>query len=251
MKYIGHNYVSVVGNFICTKKDRFEILKQQVPIMGKIFSDYNFYINYNSDINLKEVKELFEDNIKNLYFTNDLSKDWGKITLELIEKCKTSHIFYLLEDYVYNYNFNSDYIIKDLNDVGLTKVNIDDRKIFWENMIKESFVDGNISHVFLAKIKKYLPQSQFISEKNDYIEKDYTYTYLAKNSPTGVYSSSAIHEVNLFSSILKKYIKVHQLPSPGHFEQNSEIMRSLDNLHCAIPKEQIVIQAHLNGEIDR
>ena len=139
----------------------------------------------------------------------------------------------------------------DKNKYKYENIKVDDRKRFWENMIKESFVDGNISHLFLAKIKKYLPQSQFVSEKNNYLEKDYTYTYLAKNSPTGVYSSSAIHEVNLFSSILKKYIKTHQLPSPGHFERNSEIMRSLDNLPCAIPKEQIVIQAHLNGEIDR
>ena len=251
MKYIGHNYVSVVGNFICTKKDRFEILKQQVPIMGKIFSDYNFYINYNSDINLKEVKKLFEDNIKNLYFTNDLTKDWGKTTLELVKKCKTSYVFYLLEDYVYNYNFNSDYIIKDLNDVGLTKVNVDDRKRFWENMIKESFVDGNISHLFLAKIKKYLPQSQFVSEKNNYLEKDYTYTYLAKNSPTGVYSSSAIHDKDILLSLLKQYAESYTLPTPGQFEQRSEIMRKFDDLICAIPKEQIVIQTHLEGDTDR
>ena len=251
MEYVGHNYVSIIGNFICTKKDRLEVLKKQVPVMGELFKDYNFYINYNTDINVKEVKKLFKDNIKNLYFTNDLTKDWGKTTLDLVKKCKTSHVFYLLEDYVYNYNFNSDSIIIDLNDKNVTEVNINDRKIFWENMIKESFVDGDISHMFLAKIKKYLPSSGFISDKNEYNEKKYTYTYLAKNSPTGVYSSSAIHDVNLFSSLLENYSSTHKLPTPGQFEENSEIMRSLNKLPCAIPKEQIVIQTHLNGEIDR
>jgi len=251
MTSIGHKYVSIIGNFVCTKKNRFEVLKQQVPIMGKIFSDYNFYINYNTDINAEEVKKLFENNIKNLYFTNDLTKDWGRTTLELVEKCDTPYVFYILEDYVYNYKFDSDSIIIDLDDTSVTEVDINDRRIFWENMIKESFVDGNISHMFLAKIKKYLPPSIFITDNNNYIEKEYTYTYLAKNSPTGVYSSSAIHDIKLFSSILKKYIQTHKLPTPGQFEQESEIMRSLDDLPCAIPKEQIVIQTHLNGEIDR
>ena len=52
-------------------------------------------------------------------------------------------------------------------------------------------------------------------------------------------------------TILENYIKSYSLPSPGEFEQRSEIMRSFSDLLCAIPKEQIVIQTHLEGEIDR
>ena len=65
MKYIGKNHVSVIGNFICTKENRLKVLRQQVPVMAEIFEDYDFYINYNTDINLDEVRKLFEDNIKN------------------------------------------------------------------------------------------------------------------------------------------------------------------------------------------
>ena len=250
MKYIGKNHVSVIGNFICTKENRLKVLRQQVPVMAEIFEDYDFYINYNTDINLDEVRKLFEDNIKNLHFTNDLRKDWGNTTLDLLKKVKTSHVFYMLEDYVYNYNFESDYIITDLNENIVTEVDIQDRKKFWENMIKESVVNDNVKHMFLAKIKKYLPPSNFVANCG-YVEKDYTYNYLAKNSPTGVYSSSAIHDVNIFMTVLENYIKSHSLPSPGEFEQRNEIMRSFGELLCAIPKEQIVIQTHLEGEIDR
>ena len=59
---------------------------------------FSYLPNYYNITNFLEVKKLFEDNIKNLYFTNDLTKDWGKTTLELVKKCKTSYVFYLLED---------------------------------------------------------------------------------------------------------------------------------------------------------
>ena len=50
----------------------------------------------------------------------------------------------------------------------------------------------------------------------------------------------------------RKY-SVFDIGKEDYFDskKNSEIMRSLDELPCAIPKEQIVIQTHLNGEIDR
>ena len=250
MKNIGHKYVSIIGNFICTKENRLKVLKEQVPVMSKLFSDYNFYINYNTTINLGEVKSLFENNVKNLYFTNDLSDDWGSITASLVEKSETPYVFYMLEDYVYNYKFDSDYIITDLNDELVTKVDIKGRKEFWEKMIIEAFVDGDVKHMFLAKIKKYLPPSQFVLNSN-YIERDYIYTYLAKDSPTGVYSRSAIHDKDILLSLLKQYAESYTLPTPGQFEQRSEIMRKFDDLICAIPKEQIVIQTHLEGDTDR
>ena len=52
--------------------------------MSYIFKDYDFYINYNSDVNVKEVHECFKKHIPNLYFQNDCSPDWGKITLDLV-----------------------------------------------------------------------------------------------------------------------------------------------------------------------
>ena len=53
MKNIGHKYVSIIGNFICTKENRLKVLKEQGPVMSKLFSDYNFYINFIGDIGIK------------------------------------------------------------------------------------------------------------------------------------------------------------------------------------------------------
>ena len=44
--------VSIVQNFICTKSERLEILKNNITKLGKVFKDFEFFVNYGSLINL-------------------------------------------------------------------------------------------------------------------------------------------------------------------------------------------------------
>ena len=39
--------------------------------------------------------------------------------------------------------------------------------------------------------------------------------------------------------------------TPGIFEQKSEFIRNMGDMICAIPKDDITIQAHIDGAIDR
>ena len=60
--------ITVVQNFICTKRKRLELLKSELPNMSKVFKDYEFFVNYGSIENVFEVGQVYEDNIKKLSF---------------------------------------------------------------------------------------------------------------------------------------------------------------------------------------
>ena len=253
-----NNSVSVVGNFICTNENRLDVLRTQIKSLSHIFNGCDFVINYNTDINQSEVKALFQHNIKkeNLFFNCDLTKDWAKTTKDLVQRCKTKYIFYLLEDYVYDYSLDADSAsrfgshILSFDDDRLTKISLDVRKKFWVDMIEEC-IDKDVKHVFLAKIKKYLPPSQFVNESNGYVEGNTVYLYSAKNSPTGVFSSSAVHDKDIILEVLDNHMKQFVSKTPGEFEQKSEFIRNMGDMVCAIPKDDITIQAHIDGAIDR
>ena len=64
--------ISIVQNFICTQPKRLNLLAEEVPNMGNIFKDSEFHINYNTDINLKKVYQIYNNNISKLNFYNNL-----------------------------------------------------------------------------------------------------------------------------------------------------------------------------------
>ena len=237
---------SIICNFICTKEPRLQVLKDQLKVMAHIFKDYKFYINYNTDVNVEEVKKCFTESIPNLYFQNDCTPDWGKITLDLVNMSDTKYVIYILEDYMYDKEFDDAGVIIDPNDPRLSTVDLDVRKQDWKDVINECY-DNNIEHVFLAKIKKYLPGNGHINESHKYEEGNFIYKWHSSNAPTGVFSSSAIHDRSILKQVLEQYNI--QLPSPGQFEQHHEVLRQLD-LNCAIPKKQICIQAHIERAVD-
>jgi len=67
--------ISIVQNFICTKKDRLNLLQEIIPKLSNIFKEYPFYVNYNTKINFELVYSLYKTHIKKLNFFNTLNKD--------------------------------------------------------------------------------------------------------------------------------------------------------------------------------
>ena len=70
-----------------------------------MFRDYPFYINYNTTENYEEVKSLYENNVKNLTFNNDLTRDWSKVTLDLVNLVETEYLIVLCEDFEYRIDY--------------------------------------------------------------------------------------------------------------------------------------------------
>ena len=85
--------ISVVQNFICTMPKRLSVLEREMPKMGEVFKDYDFYVNYNTDKNFNEVLKIYNNNVKKLSFYNNLEQNWGLVTLSMLKKIKTVQNF--------------------------------------------------------------------------------------------------------------------------------------------------------------
>ena len=114
--------ISIVQNFICTKKSRLDVIKRNTKKLGNVFPNTSFYINYNSDNeNYKVIKESYKKNIENISFYNDLTKDWALVTLALVKEVKTPYVMYICEDM--EVNCSNDYMESTMNE--FTAENLD------------------------------------------------------------------------------------------------------------------------------
>ena len=102
-----------------------------IPNMGKIFKDYEFFINYNTKHYFDEVYEIYRKGIDNLNFYNNLEYNWGLVTLSLIEEVKTPYTMILCEDYEYRIDYDN-----------------------WKEIINE-FVEKDGSYMPIGRLWKY------------------------------------------------------------------------------------------------
>ena len=141
--------ISIVQNFICTKEKRLKVIQHNTPKISEVFKDNPFYINYNSTINSDEVYSLYKNNIKNLNFYNNLEKNWGSITLALVNEVKTPYIITHCEDLEYHITSNE-----------------------WSQMMEE-IIKKDISYLPIGRSWKYTRDEY----KSNYIEGDNLFLY--------------------------------------------------------------------------
>jgi hypothetical protein len=191
--------ISVVQNFICNNDERLKVLLDNLPKLGKIFKDYTFYVNFNDTTNFEVVLEAYKKYIPDLYFYNELEKDWALVTLSLGEQVKTPYVIYLCED----------------QQVNMTKVD-------WDNIISEALLEQSVEYLLLTKIGKYT-QSKFVQKQNtdihlmpnigsknirtrDMMPLKHGYLYRGGRSPHKRISTDAIYKTSFFVDRLKEFI---------------------------------------------
>ena len=177
--------VSIVQNFICTKSERLEILKNNITKLGKVFKDFEFFVNYGSLINLDEVYKLYKDNVPNLNFYNNLEEDWAAVTLSMATQISTPYTMFLCEDMVVNTNDNK--IHKCINE----------------------YIDNNYDYLLFTKLHKYL-QQEYINGYTPYnsnISPGYKklkdgYFYLGQHAPHKRLSTDAVYKTDWYKERL-------------------------------------------------
>ena len=216
------NELTIIQNFICTHPARLEMLLGQLPIMARIFGDVKFIVNYNTEINLPIIKDVYKKNIKNLDFNNDLQQDWGLTTLRLLDKCTTPRVLYLCEDFVY------------LEDIEK-----------WNNTLSE-VIKYDVDFLMLSKVKKYLDDVYTKS----YEQGEHIYFYNSKNSPHATLSIDAVYKKDFLIERIKEYTNLHsyKIPNPYEVYYNYRYSIRTFDLSCAVPKEVIIEQIHPNDE---
>ena len=135
--------ISVVQNFICTKDERLQVLRDYLPMIGEVFGDCEFYVNYNTTINLDEIYSLYKKYIPKLNFYNDLSEEWAPVTLALAKQVTTPYTIFLCED---------------------TQIHTTKQEVY--NRINE-FIELDCDYLLLTKLAKYL-QPEYIKGYTPY-----------------------------------------------------------------------------------
>ena len=191
--------ISVVQNFICNNDERLKVLLDNLPKLGEIFKDYTFYVNFNDTTNFEIVLDAYKKYIPDLYFYNELKKDWALVTLSLCEQVETPYVIYICED----------------QQVNMTKVD-------WDNIIKEALLEQKVEYLLLTKIGKYT-QSKFVQKHStdiplmpnignkhlwnrDMMPLTYGYLYRGGKSPHKRLSTDALYKTSFLVDRLKEFV---------------------------------------------
>ena len=181
--------ISIVQNFICTKPERLEVLEAQLPAIGEVFGDCEFFVNYNSESNFDKVYQLYKKYIPKLNFYNDLTPAWAPTTLALANQIETPYLIYLYED---------------------TQVHVNKTKI-WECI--DEFVSEGCDYLLLTKLEKYLRPEY----KNGgvmwngatappYNKLKHGYWYFGKYAPHKRVSTDAVYRTKWYTERLEEFI---------------------------------------------
>ena len=196
--------ISVVQNFICNIPERLELVKNNTPVVGEVWGDYEFFVNFNDEDNFEEVYSIYEEHIPKLNFYNNLEKDWARVTLALVEEVETSHVVFLNED----------------QEFFMTKED-------WSNIINEAIIENDVDYILMNKIDKYNkkayvngelenpddPSSMIIKMLWDkypspgYKEGKHVYFYDGKYAPHKRISVEAVYRTEWFVDRLKEFIQ--------------------------------------------
>ena len=225
--------ISIVQNFVCNHEERLEVIRRNTKKLGNVFSDYEFYVNFNSDKNLEEVRDLYLSDIPKINFYNNLEKDWALVTLAMVNEIKTPYTIYLCEDI----------------EVKSPKEDID-------NFLKE-MIDNNGDLGFFGKIDKYI-QQQFVDgftpfniiSSPGYKKMEHSYFYLGKHAPHKRVPVDSMFKTEWLKGALEEFLMygescTHDIPFRGRHLPNfyegyydfNNGMRRFANWKCFLPQK--------------
>jgi len=215
--------ISIVQNFICTQEERLLVIQREVPKMSMVFKDYDFFINYGTLDNYFQVSDVYNDNVQKLNFFNNMTENWGKVTLELVERVKTPYTLVLCEDFEYRITNND-----------------------W-NEIMDEVIEKDISYMPIGRLWKYTKEEYH----SEYEDGNRLWYYSATKSPGSSLSVDALYKTDL---LIEKLTELQNflprrfpLNLPHHYEdifheENNMGVRVLgDDVLCAIPKDVILM----------
>jgi hypothetical protein len=228
--------ISILQNFVCTKEERLEVLRKQLPLIGEVFGDCEFFVNYNSEINFNEVYELYSKYIPKLNFYNDLTPEWAPVTLALVNEIKTPYLVYLCED---------------------TQIHVSKQEVW--NRINE-FLKEDCDYLLLTKVEKYL-RPEYLNGgvmwngkiAPPYNKLQYGYWYLGKFAPHKRISTDAAYRTDWYKERVEEFILKgencqHDIPIrdkrkpnfyEGYYDFNNGTSR-FETMKYYIPNEVII-----------
>jgi len=125
--------ISVLQNFVCNSERRFNMIKDNIVNMARIFNPYPIVVNYDTDNYDIEIYSLYKKHFENLTFNIGDNEDWAETTYKLLSYTDSPYICYICEDIIFDPTFTKQQF----------------------NEIFEEYKKHDCSHLFMGKVKKY------------------------------------------------------------------------------------------------
>jgi hypothetical protein len=174
--FTGHE-VSLVQNFICTTDFRLNLLKSIVPKWAETLNPYPVVINYDSDINVDEVYSLYDKYFDNLYFQQDIGKEWREPVQDLLNLTDSPYILYLCEDYTFAPELTRERFLSVLDE----------------------YKSENCAHLMLTRVRKYTELKWHTNSRKG----NHLWLYHSSESPYDSFPAAGLIERNLYKDSLK------------------------------------------------
>ena len=224
---VENNYeISFIKNFICTKDDRLDIIRENIPHFAEIINPYPVFVNYDTDINFEEIKEIYENHIENLHFQKKLNQDWAEVTNEMLDMTTSPFISYLSEDIFFHPDFN---------------------KEDFQNLFEE-YKLNNSKHMLMGKVDKYTYEHNHANSKKG----EYLWHFHSSNSPTmfnnggqGVLSLVGLYDRDLFKTCLHKTIGKGKGLKGMEMYERLNTLKNID-INCSTPNQSFFTEVHPN-----
>ena len=220
--------VTLLQNFICTSKERFQFMKTNTPKLGKVLGKWPCVVNFDIKNEFTDkIKNLYEYSFENLVFENNIDINWCDWMIDKLEKIQTPYVIYLIED-----------------------VEIFD--IFSHKMLNEILIDMkkfDVKHLLLGKVQFYMKiiKRRYKDWKTD-TEARHFYYHRALSTPYkyNSFTLSAMFEKQVLLDTIKfikvkekdKWTRTDTLSMLDKFEKTG--MKRLHKKHVAIPNKVYV-----------
>jgi hypothetical protein len=209
--------LSVIQNFICTKPERLDMIKENLPKFAKAINPYPVIVNYDTDIYAKEIYDLYNKYIDNLHFRQNFDLEWGTVTKDLIECTDSPYLMYLCEDIIFDPNLTHEKVNEVLNE----------------------YKHYGCKHMLMGKVDKYSQERWHEKSK----KAEHLWIFPSEDCPYFNLSSDALFEREFFKKIVNESIGKGKGLSGLMYGIEQSGIRHRD-IMCSVPIEIIVNEEH-------
>ena len=215
--------LAILQNFIVTKQERFDVLEEILPSLSKFYRDNNFYINFNSKINLDKIHSLYKKHVNNLTFYNNLTPDYGLIVQSMLNEIKEDYVFIIPEDFRLVNNSN-----------------------YFQNLFKE-FINYDCDFMLMHRIEEVKCYGTNPDFFNLYDTKNTLHLVGSNKYPGSCLSSVAIYKKSFLNEFLTLYNSSDKserfpLATPNCYEwfSHDQIYKLVGERKFAVPKKAVI-----------
>tara|TARA_Y100000310_G_C20679033_1_gene814789 strand:- start:865 stop:1587 length:723 start_codon:yes stop_codon:yes gene_type:complete len=232
-KLNGHD-ISLFQNFICTRPERLESLKTFLPAWAEVLNPFPVVVNYDTEIYADEVYTLYDTYFENLYFQQDLGREFTEPIKDFFTITDSPYIMYICEDYAFTPELTRDRLLE----------------------IFDEYKHFDCRHLMVTRPHKYLAEhwhtdKHYLSGKprQPSMKGKNLWVFHSSQSPYWQFAAAGLFERNLYKTVVEECIgKGKGINGIDKIEQSGLIQR---DVMCCCLTDPLIKHVHPTGTGER